>query len=238
MSASLFSTMLDPAAAAATMPASEPTRPFYSLPGPEFATPGDATRLIYTLMQLVHPHCCVAQFCGAHEGEGTSTLLRDTALIAAGIGLRVAILDLGFPGQAQAAALRSLIDCRLWQPTTGALPLTGEMQFLQCGQSGLCVSEMISRWVPSQLRVAELFSGVKRHFDLVLVDTPPLEQSADLLAYAQHATTSVIVMSAESTRVKVIEDLRNRLAEAGGHIAGIALNRRRFHIPRGLYTRL
>jgi len=228
---SLFTNMLDP-------PPVEPIRGgYYPLPGPEFATPSEATRLIYSLLQLVHPHCCVAQFCGTREGEGVSTNVRDTALIAAGLGLRVAIVDLSFPGQGQAMALRALVDCHPWQAGAAAMGLPDNMQFLQCGQSSLFVTEMLGRWVPNQQRTAELFTGVKRHFDLVLVDTPPLFVSADLLGYAQQVTTSVLVMSAETTRVKVMEELRNRVADAGGHIAGIALNRRRFYVPKAIYDR-
>ena len=164
-------------------------------------------------MQLSSGGGCVTQFVGSHKGEGTSSMVRDIALIAGGLGSRVALLDLAFPGQTQALALRSLVDCRPWHPGgTGTLPGGAEFQMLQCSQSGLCVSEMQARWVPTQARCADLFGALSRHFELVLVDTPPLEFAADAVLFAPHVTTSVLVMAAESTRVKVTEDLRNRIA--------------------------
>ena len=234
MSFRMFDQLLDPP----TPEAYQPTE-FARLPAPEFTTPSEGSRLVYHLLQLAQPHGCVAQFCGSHDGEGTSTLVRDTALIAGGQGVRVALLDLAFPGQAQAMALRALIDCRPWHPGgVGGWPGAAEIQFLQCGQSPLYVSEMMAHWAPTQARCAELFGALRRHFDLVLIDTPPLSRAADAVLFAQHITTSVLVMTAESTRMKVVEELRNRIADAGGHIAGVALNRRRFHIPKAIYDRL
>jgi hypothetical protein len=36
----------------------------------------------------------------------------------------------------------------------------------------------------------------------------------------------------------VAQNLRDRIAEAGGPIGGVVFNRRRFHVPAMLYRRL
>jgi Mrp family chromosome partitioning ATPase len=89
--------------------------------------------------------------------------------------------------------------------------------------------------MPTPAFCTDLFRVLRTCFDVVLVDSSPLDQSADALLMAQHVTTSVLVVAAEQTRLKVAEDLRNRIIEVGGDIAGVTLNRRRFHIPRWIY---
>jgi Mrp family chromosome partitioning ATPase len=101
--------------------------------------------------------------------------------------------------------------------------------------TGLHVSELTEPWMPTQPFCTDLFRALRTSFEIVLIDSPPLDQSADALLLAQHASTNVLVVAAESTRMKVAEDMRNRITEVGGDIAGLVLNRRRFHIPRRIY---
>jgi Mrp family chromosome partitioning ATPase len=49
---------------------------------------------------------------------------------------------------------------------------------------------------------------------------------------------NLIVVEAESTRAAVAQNLRDQLMEIGAPIAGVVLNRRRFHIPRFIYRHI
>ena len=80
-------------------------------------------------------------------------------------------------------------------------------------------------------RVAEL----RKEFDYVLIDSPPLNTYSDGVAVAQLADGLVLVLEANSTRreaaVKVTENLRSAQIK----ILGAVLNKRTFPIPESLY---
>jgi Mrp family chromosome partitioning ATPase len=75
-------------------------------------------------------------------------------------------------------------------------------------------------------------------FGLIVVDCAPRNESADCLALAPYMDSTIIVLSAEDTRVPVARRLRDELTEAGGRIAGVVFNKRRFYIPKFIYRRL
>jgi Mrp family chromosome partitioning ATPase len=220
-------------------------------PAPEVVNQSEGAQLLYHLQQHTQPNPCIVQFVACHLGEGTSTISRDLALIAAGLGQKVLLLDFGHagrgghgPGESQAQWLRDRrgpASLRAWEPTTSPFvnptnkQLPPGIRILQAGMSGLYVSELTEPWMPTPAFCTDLFRVLRTCFDVVLVDSSPLDQSADALLMAQHVTTSVLVVAAEQTRLKVAEDLRNRIIEVGGDIAGVTLNRRRFHIPRWIY---
>ena len=136
---------------------------------------------------------------------------------------------------------RGSATLRPWQPIASPFvnsrttSMPAGVHILQAGMTGLHVSELTEPWMPTPTFCTELFRALRTSFDIVLVDSSPLDQSADGLLLAQYVSTTVLVVAAESTRLKVAEDMRNRITEVGGDIAGLTLNRRRFHIPRWIY---
>ena len=81
--------------------------------------------------------------------------------------------------------------------------------------------------------------GVMRQlFASVFIDAPALSKSLDGLLAASSADAVILVLAAEETRIPVARNLRDRVAEAGGSIIGLILNRRRYYIPKALYDRL
>jgi Mrp family chromosome partitioning ATPase len=83
-------------------------------------------------------------------------------------------------------------------------------------------------------RVAEL----RREYDFILVDAPPLNSYADAIALGQLADGLVLILEADITRresaVRVTENLRS----AHINVLGAVLNRRSFPIPEALYRML
>jgi Mrp family chromosome partitioning ATPase len=82
------------------------------------------------------------------------------------------------------------------------------------------------------------FAELRKEFDYVLVDAPPLNQYADASVLGQITDGVVLVLEANSTRkesaLKVIEALRDAQVE----VLGAVLNKRTFPIPESLYRRL
>jgi protein-tyrosine kinase len=80
-------------------------------------------------------------------------------------------------------------------------------------------------------RVAEL----RKEFDYVLIDSPPLNTYADGVAVGQLADGLVLVLEANSTRREVAVKVTENLRSAQIKILGAVLNKRTFPIPESLY---
>jgi Mrp family chromosome partitioning ATPase len=79
---------------------------------------------------------------------------------------------------------------------------------------------------------------LRKEFDFVVVDAPPITQHAEAIALGQLSDGIVLVLEAGSTRreaaLAVVENLR--LSQV--RILGAVLNKRTFPIPEGIYRRL
>lgn len=82
------------------------------------------------------------------------------------------------------------------------------------------------------------FGKLRRRFDWIVIDGPPVTLSAEAGALSAQADATVLVLRAESTRSEVAVRARNILHQSGGHVLGAVLNRREYHIPDFLYRRL
>jgi protein-tyrosine kinase len=85
-----------------------------------------------------------------------------------------------------------------------------------------------------KLRLAEL----RKEFDFVLIDSPPLNTYADGLAVGQLTDGLVLVLEANSTRREAAQKIVAHLRAAKIRILGAVLNKRTFPIPESLYHRL
>jgi len=83
-------------------------------------------------------------------------------------------------------------------------------------------------------RIAEL----RKEFDYVLIDAPPLNSYSDGLVLAHLSDGVVMVLEANATRreaaLRVAEDLRAKQVR----VLGAVLNKRTFPIPDSLYHRV
>ncbi|HME11935.1 MAG TPA: CpsD/CapB family tyrosine-protein kinase [Candidatus Acidoferrum sp.] len=99
---------------------------------------------------------------------------------------------------------------------------------LAADSSALLNSELM------KARIAEL----RKEFDYVLIDSPPLNTYSDGIVLGQLSDGVVMVLEANSTRreaaLRVAESLRARQIK----VLGAVLNKRTFPIPESLYHRL
>jgi protein-tyrosine kinase len=86
--------------------------------------------------------------------------------------------------------------------------------------------------------LGDLNEHLKRQWDWILFDCPPMNAYSDSIALACQADGIVIVVQAEKTRWEVVRGTRDRLENCGGKVLGIVLNKRRFHIPDWIYKKL
>src|SRR5580704_1103208 len=104
---------------------------------------------------------------------------------------------------------------------------------LSCGSLGAESSGLLNSET-MKLRVSEL----RKEFDYVLIDSPPLKTYSDGIALAQVADGLVLVLEANSTRREAAAKVAENLRAAQIKILGAVLNKRTFPIPETLYNRL
>jgi capsular exopolysaccharide synthesis family protein len=184
----------------------------------------------------------VLQFIGSRPGEGTSTVVREFARIAAErIGASVLLMDADrYQGtQSQFYSIASQFS---W---INVLQDSGDLgrAIHRVGESELYVSPACNSSVPTpELFNSPRFEGfwgnLKTRFDLVLIDSPPLTTSPDALALASKVDGVILVVEAEKTKWRTARYVRERIERVGGNILGIVFNKRRYYIPQSVYKYL
>lgn len=201
----------------------------------------------------------VVQFVAAADGEGTSTVAREFARLAATRASRgVWLVDLDLMGDAQVRAVQG--DPGRFGAVGGpaAASPDGSMFFAvqppARGPDGRawpdarylsCYPAMGRRlWVtrfrtealtPGQtvrvLRSTPWWDALRRHADWVVVDAPSTARSSAALALAPLVDATVLVVGAEKTDAAVHAGLRDAIVSVGGQCAGVVLNRVRTRPP-------
>ena len=171
--------------------------------------------------------CYVVMVTSALPDEGKTTTVLSLGAAAATLGQRVAVLDFDMrkPGVSR------LID---------APPAPGDIVSYLKGESTLddILSPMDALPTLSVVRVAEvaedpgaliasprvpvLFAALRRQFDLVLVDTPPVLPVSDARSLASQVDDAVIVVRWSKTPPSA---LRVAVARFGGAFIGAIINR-------------
>jgi len=76
----------------------------------------------------------------------------------------------------------------------------------------------------SSIRFAEAMKWLEDSFDVVIIDSPPIQLVSDPLVLSQFAHSVIYVVKADSTPYQVVQGGLERLREAKAHILGIIIN--------------
>jgi receptor protein-tyrosine kinase len=107
------------------------------------------------------------------------------------------------------------------------------LSLLSCG--GLATESLrLLNAEAMKTRIAEL----RKDFDYVLVDAPPLNTYADGVTIARLSDGIVLVLEANATRREAASKVTENLRAAQVKILGAVLNKRTYPIPESLYHRL
>jgi len=87
-------------------------------------------------------------------------------------------------------------------------------------------------------RLQTRFAELRKEFDFVLIDAPPLTPYSDALAFGQLTDGFILVVEANATRREAALQVAENLRAANVRILGAVLNQRTFPIPESLYHRL
>jgi capsular exopolysaccharide synthesis family protein len=138
-----------------------------------------------------------------------------------------------------------LIDADLRRPKIGSLVgadakapglsdlVSGQASFSQCvvHQEKANIHVLPAGTIPpnpqellSSHRFAEMLEHISRAFDVVVVDTAPLQLVSDALVLSRHASELIYVVKADSTPYQVAQNGIKRLRRAGAPVLGVVLN--------------
>jgi capsular exopolysaccharide synthesis family protein len=76
----------------------------------------------------------------------------------------------------------------------------------------------------SSMAFGRVIAELSERFEMVIIDTPPIQPVSDVLMISKHVTGVVYVVKSNVTPVPMIRRSLKRLAEAGAPLIGIVLN--------------
>ena len=90
----------------------------------------------------------------------------------------------------------------------------------------------------SSALMREVIEWGSSHYDWIVLDGPPVLESADAAPIAAVADGVVVVVESGRTKRPVLQRTVELLRKAGGQVLGSVLNRRRLEIPEFIYRRI
>jgi len=201
----------------------------------------------------------VIQFACAHSGEGTSTVAREFARLAAVRARNPVWLidaDLAQPGQQEAvageperygrlgaAAAASPDGSGFFAVTPPVMGRDGKPVAparLMTARSCLGGRLWITRFGAEVLRSGQraeavpdprYWDAMRKHADTVVIDAPAADRSDLAITLAPFVDATVLVVAAESTAPNEPVILRDEIEAVGGRIAGVVVNRSTYRPP-------
>jgi capsular exopolysaccharide synthesis family protein len=184
----------------------------------------------------------VVMFAAIDSGSGCSEVCAQTAeVLASNVAGSVCLVDANL----RAPSLPEFFGVSNHHGLADSLRATGSIRdfakklrapnlfLLSCGSLAADSTTLINSEL-MKARVAEL----RKEFDYVLIDSPPLNIYSDGIVLGQLSDGVVVVLEANSTRreaaLRVAEGLRAKRVR----VLGAVLNKRTFPIPDSLYHRL
>jgi hypothetical protein len=206
----------------------------------------EMSSLFSVLTQLIDEQgSIVLHVTAARQGEGTTTVTRGLAAVAAcskwcnvalidghrplGAGIRSAGILAGMsagPGELPDIPSRGLLE---------TLHENGDQKLrrLHIGDAELAVGSLSAGGcgVQNVESVRELYTRLRSRYTLVLVDCPPVMVSRETAVLASIADGTILVLEAERTRVAEVKRARERLEQLGATILGVVFNKHRRRTP-------
>lgn len=165
---------------------------------------------------------------GVHPGDGVSYVAANLAVMFSQLGERTLLIDANLrePRQHESFGLGSprglseLLAGRTGMSAITHVPAFPKLSVLAAGAVPPNPAELLSGTAtPARLK------GLAEHYDVVLIDTPPAQGSADAEVMAAGAGAALLVVRQDRTRLAAAAAFQARLAGVGAALIGTALNR-------------
>jgi protein-tyrosine kinase len=178
----------------------------------------------------------VILFISAKEGEGTSTIVREFARIAARkMGKTVFLMNSRRNSHQRCIFLHIIPEGGREGVATGNDACLDEMDLEMCPIDLPRGNDPLNFYSPN---IVDFWDALRQKYDLVLIDSSSASSSPDGIEISRRVDGVVLVVEAEKTRWQVVENLKEKIENSGGNILGLVFNKRRFYIPENIYQRL
>lgn len=87
----------------------------------------------------------------------------------------------------------------------------------------------------SRMEREDIFTDVRRRYDYVLVDTPPINVAADAGVLGQSIGDALLIVRMNKTRTESVEKAIRLLHAANVNLSGLVLTHRKYYIPNYIY---
>ncbi len=161
--------------------------------------------------------------------EGKSVLAAGLAANTAATGWRVLLIECDFrrPSVARQFQIPSspglsevLIGGTLGEDTSAVHEVSPRLHVIPAGTGTGDPQELLA-----SNRMAQLLAAVRKQYDLVILDTPPVIPVYDGLVLAQHADATLMIVQWEKTPRTVVQDAIRLLRNSQAHFLGAVLTR-------------
>jgi len=160
-------------------------------------------------------------------GEGKSTTLNNLAFTCARGGYRVLIVDadLRRPSQHQILGLsnrKGLTDYLLGNADYHDFIVPTSVENLSFLPSGLLPQDSVG--ILNSQRMVDMVSRVKREYDLVFFDSPPILGVSDGSVIASEVDMTIMVIQHRRFPRSMLQRVKQAVTSAGGQLIGAVLN--------------
>jgi polysaccharide biosynthesis transport protein len=164
----------------------------------------------------------------ALPGEGKSTFACNYALSAAAAGIRTLLID-GDVYNASASRAFELTGAGLWEVLRGKTSfwhvITQEAESTLTIMNARDAAKVPSEVDVSEAVVANLLQDCRRHFDLVVIDSPAILSSPGSMPFIDCADRAVMVVEWSRTERHAVLEALGSLGAHAGKVAGVVLNK-------------
>ncbi len=184
-------------------------------------------RVALTMVDVDQPPR-VIQLTSSVPGEGKSTLAAVLAMSSAQAGVKTLLIDCDFrhPSASRIFNLTSrsgLIDLLLGTVRLEDVIHVDErfpLSVLPGGSGAKSPPDLIQ-----SKRMQEIVQLASKHFDLVIIDSPPVEVVSDALVISGLVEKTLFVVEWHGTAREIIMQAVNHIHQANGSVAGVVLNK-------------
>lgn len=169
------------------------------------------------------------QVTSAVKGEGKTTTAANLAISLASAGSKILLIDadlrrpalhkiLGFPERVEGGLTDALTNGKSWQSV--ALPTaTPNLFFIHSGLMSPNPAELLS-----SKRMKSLLAELKEHFDIVIIDSPPIVSVADATIIATLVDGTILVSRSGFVPRHLCLHAKGALESVHGKVIGCVLN--------------
>ncbi|TKT70460.1 polysaccharide biosynthesis tyrosine autokinase [Afipia massiliensis] len=221
----------DPRTVRLLPPALQPPLMRYAIdePGTFFAEAIRAVRLAIQRTMRIQP-LKVVLVTSALDNEGKTTLAANLALSLATLGIKTLLIDGDLRNPQLTRALSPHANAGLMEVATGEVSL--DRAILLDRSSGLSILpspavkdvDVITELMFSE-RIVDILDHLRQHYELIIIDSPPLVPLVDGRALAEISDRIILAMGWDQTPQEVITHTVNLLSPVYDKILGTVLTR-------------